>query len=59
MKRKNNIDENERTRKKNNIFMYEARDNDEEEERKCMLGLIYDRYSDTIKKREVIRLYYV
>lgn len=45
--------------KKKNTFMYEARANDEEEERKYVLGFYCDRYDNTIKKRELIDLYYI
>lgn len=31
--------------------------NDEEEERKCMLGFCYETYENTIKKRKLISLY--
>lgn len=29
----------------------------DEEERKCVLGFCYERYDDTLKKQELIRLY--
>lgn len=45
--------------KKKNTLMYEARANDEEEETKCVLRFYCDRYDDNVKKRELIRLYYV
>lgn len=31
--------------------------NDDEEERKCVLGFRCECYGDTVKKRELIRLY--
>ena len=48
-----------RTRKKKKTFMYEATTNDEEEAGKCVLGFCCDRYGDTVKKEELIRLYYI
>lgn len=42
----------ERIRKKKNIFMYEVRANDDEEERKYVLGFCCDRYDDNVKKRD-------
>lgn len=59
MKHKNNIHEKERTRKKKKTFMNEVRVNDEEKERKCVLGFYCDKYNDIFKKRELIRLYYI
>ena len=60
VKHKNNIQEKERTKKKKKkTFMYEATANDEEEAGKCVFGFCCDRYGDTVKKEELIRLYYI
>lgn len=39
--------------------MHEVIGNDEVEERKYVLMFYCDRYGDTVKKHELIRLYYI